>query len=64
MKAAKGIDETASDIVTNVFKKTNALVQGNLEVTMAADNSREKSKKNYTLNAIGIKVPRSTSVQN
>ena len=62
--AAKGIDETASDIVTSVFNKTNALVQGNLNVTMSPDNTREKNKNNYTLNALGMRVPRSTNVRN
>jgi carbonic anhydrase len=62
-KSPKSIDETASGIVTNVFKKTNAFFQGDLEVTMSADNSRNKNKNNYTVNALGMKVPKSTAGQ-
>ena len=60
----KGVDQTASDIVTNVFKKTNAFFQGNLEISMSADNSRKKNKDNYTMNVLGMKVPKSTNVRN
>lgn len=54
----KGVDEVTSDVVTNVFKKTNAFFQGNLEITMTEDKSRHK--KDYTMNAIGEKVPKAT----
>ena len=60
----KGVDQTASDIVTNVFKKTNAFFQGNLEISMSADNSRKKNKDSYTMNVLGMKVPKSTNVRN
>jgi hypothetical protein len=59
---AKGIDETASGIVTNVFKKTNAFFQGDLEVTMSA--GPKKNKDSYTVNALGMKVPKSTNTRN
>jgi hypothetical protein len=57
---AKGLD-MVSDTVSSVFGKANALLSGNLEVTM----SKEKvdTSGQYTRNAIGQKVPTSTAVK-
>jgi len=58
------VEKTASDVVTNVFDKTNAFFQGRLEVTMAEDRDRYNNRKNYTLNVLGERVPKATSAKN
>ena len=58
-KKVQGVDlvtDAAAAIVTKAF----AILSGNLEVTMAADNGRIKNKNNYTEDAIGQMVPKST----
>ena len=61
---AKTAEKTVSDVVTNVFDKTNAFFQGRLEVTMAEDKDKYKNRKNYTINALGDRVPKTTIVNN
>jgi len=56
----KGLD-MASDIVTAVFDKTNAFLQGNLVITMPAD--KPDTGQRFITNAIGQKVPASTAVK-
>lgn len=57
---AKGLD-MVSDTVASVFSKANALLAGNLEITMSKD--KENAEDKYTRNAIGQKVPKSTAVK-
>jgi len=57
---AKGLD-MVSDTVASVFDKANALLSGNLEVTM--DKEKENTAAQYERNAIGQKVPKSTAVK-
>ena len=57
---AKGLD-MVSDTVASVFDKANALLSGNLEVTM--DKEKENTTVQYERNAIGQKVPKSTAVK-
>ena len=57
---AKGLD-MVSDTVASVFDKANALLSGNLEVTM--DKEKENTAVQYERNAIGQKVPKSTAVK-
>lgn len=58
-KKVKGV-EVVTDTVTAVVTKANALLTGNLEITMSEDRNKYKNKDNYTLNALGQKVPKST----
>lgn len=57
---AKGLD-MVSDTVASVFNKANALMSGNLEVTMSKD--KESTEDKYERNAIGQRVPKSTAVK-
>ena len=63
-KEAKSVDKTVSDVVTNVFDKTNAFFQGKLEIAMPEDTDKYKNRKNYTVNTLGERVPKSTIVNN
>lgn len=56
----KGLD-MVSDTVASVFNKTNALLRGNLEITMSKDG--QDTGQSYTTNAIGQRVPSSTAVK-
>lgn len=56
---AKGLD-LVSDVVADAFSKTNALLTGNLEIAM----ERKIDKPgDYTINAIGQRVPGSTAIK-
>ena len=57
---AKGLD-MVSDTVAAAFSKTNALLSGNLEITMPDDPGRDPD--GYARNAIGQKVPKSTALR-
>ena len=57
---AKGLD-MVSDTVSTVFNKANALLSGNLEVTMSKDKADTSGQ--YTTNAIGQRVPKATAVK-
>lgn len=57
---AKGLD-LVSDTVASVFNKTSALLSGNLEVTMSPEKADTADQ--YTTNAIGQKVPKSTAIK-
>lgn len=59
---AKGLD-MVSDTVTSVFNKANALLSGTLEVTMSKEEDKAVRAQEYTTNAIGQKVPRSSSIK-
>lgn len=56
---AQGLD-LVSDTVASVFNKANALLAGDLEVTMDKDNTN--TEEQFTRNALGQKVPKSTAV--
>jgi len=55
---AKGL-EMVTETATAAVDKVNALLTGNLEITMSADPAIDKTK--YTTNAIGQRVPVSTT---
>ncbi len=59
---AKGLD-MVSDTVASVFSKANALLSGNLEVTMSKEEDKVVRAQEYTTNAIGQKVPKSSSIK-
>ena len=61
-KKVKGLD-VVSDTAVTVINKTNAFFQGNLEITMSKDPDKNKNKNNYSVNAIGQKVPKSTDTK-
>lgn len=56
---AKNLD-LVSDVVADAFAKTNALLTGNLEITM--DRKTDK-RDDYTINALGQRVPKSTAIR-
>ncbi|MFH1189915.1 MAG: hypothetical protein V1682_04425 [Candidatus Omnitrophota bacterium] len=56
---AKGLD-MVSDTVTTVLGKANALLAGKLELTMSAD--KPNTEDQFTTDAIGRKVPKSTAI--
>jgi type II secretory pathway pseudopilin PulG len=56
---AQGLD-MVSDTVAAVFGKANALLAGDLEVTM--DKDKTNTEEQFTRNALGQKVPKSTAV--
>ena len=58
---AQGLD-MVTDTAAAIVRKSIALVSGNLEVTTTIDNDRVKNKANYTRNALGDMVPKSTVV--
>jgi hypothetical protein len=55
----QGVD-LVTDATAAVVTKATALVTGNLEVKMEIDNDRAKREQNYTRNALGEKVPKTT----
>jgi len=61
-KKPKDLD-LVTDAVAAVFKKTGALLAGELEVTMSQDDEKYRSKNEYTHNVLGQKVPRATASQ-
>ena len=56
---AKGLD-AITDAAGAVVTKAGALLTGKLEVTMPTDKDRYADKNNYSVNAMGEKVPKST----
>lgn len=59
---AKGLD-MVSDTVSSVFSKANALLSGNLEVTMSKDKDEARAAREFSIDATGRKVPKSTAVK-
>ena len=59
-REAKGLD-MVSDTVVTAFSKANALLAGNLEITMSLE--KPDTEQQFTVNAIGKKVPRFTAVK-
>jgi len=59
---AQGLD-MVSDVVSSTFSKANALLAGDLEVTMSRDEDMSKIEKQYTTNALGQKVPKQSAVR-
>ncbi|MDD3904901.1 MAG: hypothetical protein PHS46_00030 [Candidatus Omnitrophica bacterium] len=55
----QGVD-LVTDATAAVVTKATALMTGNLEVKMEIDNDRAKREQNYTRNALGEKVPKTT----
>ena len=58
--AAKGLD-MVSDTVAAAFSKANALLSGSLDITMSLE--RPDTEKQFTTNALGQRVPKSTAVK-
>ncbi len=56
---AQGLD-MVSDTVASVFNKANALLEGKLEVTMT---NKVQLRDDYTINAMGQRVPKSTAIK-
>ena len=61
-KKPQGLD-LVTDAVAAAVTKANALLSGNLEFTMEQDRDKYKNRDNYTENAIGERVPKSTGVK-
>lgn len=59
-EAAKGLD-MVSDTVTTAFNKVNALLAGKLDITMSPE--KPNTEEQFTTNAIGQKVPKSTAIK-
>lgn len=59
-EAAKGLD-MVSDTVTAAFSKANALLSGNLDITMSLE--KPDTGEQFTTNALGQKVPKSTALK-
>ena len=55
--------DMVSDTVSGVFNKANALLAGDLEITMSEDKDREAAAKDFTINAMGQKVPTRTAIK-
>ena len=55
--------DMVSDTVEGVFNKANALLAGDLEITMSKDKDREAAAKDFTINAMGQKVPTRTAIK-
>ncbi len=62
-KDPKSLD-VVSDVAVTVIKKANAFFQGDLVITMPPDTDKYKNKDNYSRNAIGQRVPKSTNTRN
>jgi len=52
--------DMVSDTVAAVFNKANALLAGDLEITMS---SKVEKRDDYTINAMGQRVPKSTAIK-
>lgn len=59
---AQGLD-MVSDTVAGVFNKANALLSGDLEITMSKDKDIEAVKRDFTINAMGQRVPTRTAIK-
>ena len=53
--------DMVSDTVATAFNKVNAALQWNLDITMSPEKGN--APKEYTVNAIGQKVPTRTAVK-
>ena len=51
--------DMVSDTVGTVFNKANAILAGNLEVTMS---KKVDKRDDYTINAMGQRVPKATAI--
>jgi len=58
--AAKGLD-MVSDTVAAAFSKANALLSGNLDITMPP--KKPDTKEQSTINALGQRVPKTTAIK-
>ena len=58
----KGPVDVTSETAVSILQKANALLTGNLEITMEEDRDKY-NKDNYTVNALGERVPKSTPVR-
>jgi hypothetical protein len=52
--------DMVSDTVGQVFNKANAILSGNLEVTMS---KKVDKRDDYTINAMGQRVPKKTAIK-
>lgn len=59
-EAAKGLD-MVSDTVATAFNKANALLSGNLDVTMSLE--KPDTEEQFTTNALGQRVPKTTAIK-
>lgn len=55
--------DMVSDTVAGCFKKANALLAGELEITMNKDGDKKAAKEDFTINAMGQKVPTRTAIK-
>lgn len=53
--------DMVSDTVSTAFSKVNAVLQWNMDVTMSPEKGN--APQQYTINAIGQKVPKATAVK-
>ncbi len=51
--------DMVSDTVGQLFGKANAIVSGNIDITMSP---RVDKKDDYTINAMGQRVPKATAI--
>lgn len=51
--------DMVSDTVGAVFNKANAILSGDVEVTMS---NRVEKRDDYTINAMGQRVPKATAI--
>ncbi len=51
--------DMVSDTVGQAFNKANAILSGNLEVTMS---KKAEKRDDYTINAMGQRVPKATAI--
>jgi hypothetical protein len=58
-KKAKGL-EVVTEAATSVIDKADALLTGDLKITMSTEKEKAKKKKDYTLDALGVMVPKET----
>ena len=52
--------DMVSDTVTTVFSKANAILAGNMEITMP---KKVEDRDSYTINAMGQRVPKATAIK-
>lgn len=56
---AQGLD-MVSDTVAAAFTKANALLSGNLDITVTP---KQRKADEYTIDAMGLRVPKSTAIR-
>lgn len=55
--------DIVSDTAVTVIRKTSAFFNGNLDITMSSDADKYKYRNEYSVDAIGRKVPKATAVR-